>query len=232
MLPVVILAGGRGTRIYPLTENLPKSLVDILGKPFLKWQLDLLQQNGVSDVTICVSHKSDLIKNYVNNYFGRRLKVKLIEDGDSQLGTGGAIVGALDVLGEKFAVLYGDSYLPFGIQEATEFFLKEQPLSLMTVTKAENVGLNGNADYVNNKVTQYRKGSTKPNMQYVDYGLNFFHKVAFKDFKKNTNIDLSDIQSSLAKSQQLSGFEVENRFYEIGSFQGIQDLTEYLRGIK
>ena len=231
MLPVVILAGGRGTRIHPLTENLPKSLVTILGKPFLGWQLDLLQQNGISEVTICVSHKSDLIENYVGSNLGRKIKINLIEDGDSQLGTGGAIVGALDALGEKFAVLYGDSYLPFGIQEATEFFLKNQPLSLMTVTKAENVGSNGNVDYGNNVVTQYRKGATSPSMQYVDYGLNFFHKQVFKDFKKNTNIDLSDIQSLLAETRQLSGFEVENRFYEIGSFQGIKDLAEYLKGV-
>jgi NDP-sugar pyrophosphorylase family protein len=232
MLPVVILAGGRGTRIYPLTENLPKSLVTILDKPFLEWQFELLQQNGVSEVTMCVSHKSELIKNYVSSYPGKGLKVNIIEDGDSQLGTGGAIVGALDALGEKFAVLYGDSYLPFGIQEATEFFLKNQPLSLMTVTKAENVGSNGNVDYGNNMVTQYKKDLTNPRMQYIDYGLNFFHREVFEDFKKNTNIDLSDVQSSLAESRQLSGFEVENRFYEIGSFQGIKDLAEYLRGVQ
>jgi MurNAc alpha-1-phosphate uridylyltransferase len=232
MLPVAILAGGRGTRLHPLTDNLPKSLVPILGKPFLEWQLNLLQQNGISEVTICVSYKSDLIKNYIYSNSNRSLKLNIIEDGDTQLGTGGAIVGALDTLGEKFAVLYGDSYLPFGIQEATDCFLKSEPLSLMTVTKAESVGSSGNVEYRNNVVTQYRKGSTNPSMKYVDYGLNFFQREAFQDFKINTNIDLSDIQSSLAKNQQMGGFEVKNRFYEIGSFQGIRDLEKYLRGAK
>ena len=228
MLPVIILAGGRGTRIRPLTESLPKSLVPILGKPFLEWQLDLLEQNGVRDVTICVSYKSELINAFIRGNLSGRLKIDLVEDGDSQLGTGGAIVGALKSVGKKFMVIYGDSYLPFGIREAADFFMTSETLSLMTVIKADKVGLKGNAVYRNNLVVEYEKNTNNPSMQYLDYGLNFFQADAFKGFEKNTYIDLSQIQSSLALARQLSGVEVENRFYEIGSMQGIKELTDYL----
>jgi NDP-sugar pyrophosphorylase family protein len=86
MLQTVVLAGGLGTRIRPVYENLPKSLIPICGRPFLAWQLELLQKNGVTEVILCVSHKSDLIEKYISEEKSFGMQILFSYDGVKQIG--------------------------------------------------------------------------------------------------------------------------------------------------
>jgi N-acetyl-alpha-D-muramate 1-phosphate uridylyltransferase len=229
MLPLAILAGGYATRLGLLTAEIPKSLIQINGRPFVDWQLELLIMNGYSDFVFCVSYKSDAIQDYLGDGKDRGVRIQYSLDGPTQLGTGGAVQNALPQLGKMFGVIYGDSYLPTNYLAAEEGFLSSSSQALMTVYKNQNQFDSSNVEFVNGKLINYEKGTKNENMRHIDYGITFFREVAFHPWRDQSAFDLADVCLQLAKESQLDGFEVFERFYEIGSIQGIEELSQYLR---
>lgn len=230
MLPIAILAGGLATRIRPVSDSIPKSLVDINGLPFLEWQLRLLEENLCDRVVICVSHKSEMIEEFLKHREKCNLDVALSWDGSQRLGTGGALVNAKDLLGPAFLVLYGDSYLPINFKKISDYFVESDSLSLMTVVRNDRSKEPSNVKYENGYVLKYSKRESQEDMHYIDYGLNAFKADVFSGYPSDSPIDLSDIQSDLATRHELRGYQVNQRYYEVGSFQGIQDFENYIGG--
>jgi N-acetyl-alpha-D-muramate 1-phosphate uridylyltransferase len=228
MLPIAILAGGFATRLGELTHNLPKCLVEIRGRPFIDWQLDLLTNAGYTDFVFCISYKSDLVQNYLGDGSRWNSRFRYSFDGDQQLGTGGAILKALPLLGSQFAVIYGDSYLPIDYNEIEVKFLQSGIKSLMTVYENRNNFDSSNVEYQNGRLINYEKGQNNPNMTHIDYGLTYFQASAFATWMGPASFDLSVLCHKLVVTKNLDGIEVFNRFYEIGSIQGIKELSEYL----
>ena len=135
-ISVVILAGGLATRLRPITEKIPKSLVPVAGKPFLAHQLKLLHARGIRRAVLCIGYLGEMIqRDFGGEAFGVKLDYSF--DGPKLLGTGGAIKRALPLLGEEFFVLYGDSYLPIDYAPIAEFFQRSGKLGLMTVYRNE-----------------------------------------------------------------------------------------------
>lgn len=231
VLPVAILAGGLGTRIQSVSRGLPKSLMEFNGKPFLEWQLQLLEKNKCKAVVICVGYKSDLIKNYLEGRPKSKLDIKLSYDGNYNLGTGGALVKARKYLGKAFLVLYGDSYLSVNFEEVSENFLSVRKSGLLTVLKNDLNFEPSNVYFRNNLVLQYDKINRSNKMKYIDYGLSAFKSDAFTEFSSTKFLDLSIILSQLAIQKQLAGYEVYERYYEVGSIQGTQDFQELSKEI-
>jgi MurNAc alpha-1-phosphate uridylyltransferase len=229
MLPMAILAGGYGTRLGPLTREIPKCLIEINGRPFVDWQLDLLISHGYLDFVFCLSYKSKLIQEYLGDGSPRGVRIQYSFDGETQLGTGGAIQKALPMLGPAFGVLYGDSYLPMNYQQAQQLFLSSPSHALMTVYKNQNQFDKSNVEFVDGKLLKYQKGTNNTSMHHIDYGITFFKETAFQSFADQSSFDLSNVCNQLAKYKQLDGFEVFERFYEIGSLLGIEEFTQYLR---
>jgi len=230
MLPIAILAGGLATRIKPISDSIPKSLVEIRGKPFLEWQLQLLEKSNCERVVICVSHKSEMIEEFVRHRDKSGLDIHLSCDGAQRLGTGGALINAKNLLGPAFMVLYGDSYLPVNFGEISDFFVKSSNLSLMAVVRNTNGAEPSNVTYENGYVLRYDKKNPDSGMKFIDFGLNVFRAEAFNNFSTISPIDLSDIQSELATRHELLGYQVTQRYYEVGSFQGIEDFKNYIGG--
>jgi N-acetyl-alpha-D-muramate 1-phosphate uridylyltransferase len=228
MLPIAILAGGFATRLGELTQNLPKCLLKINGRPFIDWQLELLINAGYRDFVFCISYKSDLVQNYLGDGSRWNSRFRYSFDGDQQLGTGGAILKALPLLGSQFAVIYGDSYLPIDYSEIEVKFLQSGTQSLMTVYENRNSFDSSNVEYQNGRLINYEKGQNNSNMTHIDYGLSYFQASAFETWTGPASFDLSVLSHKLAVTKNLDGIEVFNRFYEIGSIQGIKELSEYL----
>ena len=225
---VALLAGGLATRLRPVTEKIPKSLIDINGKPFIYHQLNLLKNNGIKKVVICAGYLSEMIEEYVKD--GKEFGVEVVysKDGEKLLGTGGALKRALPLLGEKFFVMYGDSYLTVDYQKIAEDFEKSNYSALMTIIKNENKWDTSNVIYENGKIIKYDKNSSEK-MDYVDYGLEIMTPECLNSIPNNIAVDLSDIFKDLIVKGKMGGYEVHERFYEIGSFQGIEDLKNYLK---
>jgi len=228
MLPIMILAGGLATRLYPITEKIPKSMIPVNGAPFIHWQMKLLEEAGFDKFILCVSHKSREIKNYLKD--GSKFGVEIIysEDGEKLLGTGGAILKATRFVDDKFAVLYGDSYLPIDYKLAERYFLEINKPAMMTIFKNDNIFDQSNVLYIDHSIVEYKK-KFNDDYKHIDYGLSFFTKSVFQKYPTETNFDLAEVCENLAENAGLAGYEVFERFYEIGSLQGIEDLETHLK---
>jgi NDP-sugar pyrophosphorylase family protein len=229
MLTVAILAGGLATRLQPILKETPKSLINICGKPFIDWQLSLLSSSGVKRVVLCTSYKSEMIEDYVGDGSKFGIEINYSKDGPIQLGTGGAIKKATQMLEEKFMVLYGDSYLPIDYKAVQSVFENVDELALMSIYKNNNEFDSSNVHFEFGKVKNYSKVSNSDGFNYIDFGLSFFNKSIFGGHGLDEKFDLSDTFSALCKADQLAAFEVKQRFYEVGSVRGISDFTEYIK---
>jgi MurNAc alpha-1-phosphate uridylyltransferase len=228
MLPVAILAGGLATRLRPITATIPKSMIEICGKPFAHWQTKHLVAAGVREIVYCVSYKSELIEEFLGDGSNYGVKITYSHDGPKQLGTGGAIVKALPKLGEKFMVVYGDSYLPIDYSKVIDKYEESQKPALMTVYANNGRFDSSNVDFKDGVLNEYKKGITSPEMTHIDYGLSCFNKSVFSDCALDLPLDLAQICTDLASQNLLAGYEADERFYEIGSCQGILDFTEFV----
>lgn len=228
MLTVAILAGGLAQRLRPLTESVPKSLIEVSGRPFISWQLDYLKSQDVDDVVLCCGYLGGMIEELIGNGSEYGLNVRYSYDGESLLGTGGALKKALPLLGDAFFVLYGDSYLPISFNAVQDKFFQAGHLSVMTVLKNMNQWDKSNVIFENLSVVEYNKIKFNPRMQYIDYGLAIIDANIFNAHNFGSNFDLGEVYGRLASTRELVGYEVNERFYEIGSFIGIKELEEYL----
>lgn len=232
MLPIAILAGGLATRLHPLTVTIPKAMVEICGEPFVHWQTKLLAKSGIREIVYCVAYKSEMIEDFLGDGSRYGVNIRYSHDGPTQLGTGGAVIKVLPHLGEKFMVLYGDSYLPIDYAKVAETFLEAKKPALMTVYQNDNNLDTSNVLYIDGRIEIYSKGKNSSDLHHIDYGLSCFNASVFPPYARQTPVDLSVICAELSSSKLLAGFEVHDRFYEIGSFNGIRDFTEYIKGTK
>jgi NDP-sugar pyrophosphorylase family protein len=228
--PILILAGGLGTRIADLAGALPKSMVPVKGKPFVDLQLKLLASQGARRVVMCVGHQSQPLIDHVGTGSQFGLDVSYSPDGELLLGTGGAILKASNLVTSPFAVLYGDSYLDIDFKPAYQAFLQSGKRGLMIMFRNANSIIPSNILYEHGVVVAYNKDNPAPAMQHVDFGLSFFCKEAFQAEDGSTPFDLSQVVQSLIEQSELAGFETDQRFYEVGTPGGVRELEWYLSG--
>ncbi len=228
MLPVAILAGGLATRLRPLTETIPKALIEINGEPFLGHQLRLLKRHGVTRAVLCVGYLGEKIRDFSGDGSRFGLKVEYSFDGPRLLGTAGAIQRALPLLGDAFFVLYGDSYLPCDYRAIERLFLEAGTSGLMTVFRNEGRWDASNVEFSEGRILRYDKVERAPEMHHIDYGLGAFRASAFDALLKDRPQDLAVVYRDLLGKAELAGYEVAERFYEIGSQAGIEDLQAFL----
>jgi len=248
-IPVAILAGGLATRLRPTTEKIPKSLIPVAGKPFLAHQLELLRSRGIRRAVLCVGYLGEMIQRQFGD--GSAFDVKLDysfdssrrsdlprwsetktgakADGPKLLGTGGAIKRALLLLGDEFFVLYGDSYLPVDYRPIAEFFRRSGKLGCMTVYRNEGRYDTSNVVFRDGSIVVYDKKNRLPEMHHIDYGLSLFQATVFNAFPAGEPFDLAEVMGKLVQERQLAGYEVHERFYEIGSPAGLAELESLLQ---
>jgi NDP-sugar pyrophosphorylase family protein len=248
-IPVAILAGGLATRLRPITGKIPKSLLPVAGKPFLAHQLELLQSRGIRRAVLCIGHLGEMIQREFGNgsAFGVQLDYSFDSsrhsdlprqseaemgakaDGPKLLGTGGAIKRALPLLGDEFFVLYGDSYLPVEYQPIAEFFRRSGKLGCMTVYRNEGRYDTSNVVFRAGEIAVYDKKNRSPEMRHIDYGLSLFKASVFESYSAGQPFDLAEVMGKLVREKQLAGYEVRERFYEIGSPAGLAELEILLK---
>ncbi|HUA38925.1 MAG TPA: nucleotidyltransferase family protein [Candidatus Sulfopaludibacter sp.] len=227
-IPVAVLAGGLATRLRPITEKIPKSLVPVAGKPFLAQQLELMRSRGIHRVVLCVGYLGKMIQREFGDGSAFGVQLDYSFDGPRLLGTGGAIKRALPLLGGDFFVLYGDSYLPVAYQPIADFFHRSGKRGLMTVYRNEGKYDTSNVVFRDGEIAVYDKKKRLPEMHYIDYGLSLFKAEAFNSYPSDQPLDLAEVMGRLVHERQLAGYEVHERFYEIGSPPGLAELEALL----
>jgi MurNAc alpha-1-phosphate uridylyltransferase len=238
-MQAVVLAGGLATRMRPRTERVPKSLLEVAGRPFVDWQLELLAGAGLRQVVLCIAHLGQAIVDHVGDGSRHGVTVRYARetgpDGKGQLlGTAGALRAALPLLEPRFLVTYGDSYLPFDYA-APLVRLAEHPDcdGVMSVY--------GNADRYEGSnvatdgawVLRYDKRRTPiaggPALDHIDYGAIALRREVIAALPPGVPLGLDAISEELAVRGRLRAFVVHERFFEIGSPEGWAALDLHLR---
>jgi NDP-sugar pyrophosphorylase family protein len=228
-MPVAILAGGLATRLRPITEKVPKLLVEVAGEPFFTHQLRLLKAAGLHRIVLCVGYLGEMIVEQYGNGARFGVEIDYSFDGPTLLGTGGALIHAQPKLGEAFYVLYGDSFLPIEYLDVGRHFLDSGQAGLMTVFENHGQFDASNVWFEDGHIRIYDKKLSEPRMHHIDYGLGLLRASALVPYPNDKVVDLAAVYGDLVRRGELAGYEVAHRFYEIGSHAGLIELDGLLR---
>jgi NDP-sugar pyrophosphorylase family protein len=228
-LQVAILAGGLATRLRPLTEKIPKSMVMIQGRPFLEYQLDFLRKGGVTSVVLCIGYLGEQIGNYFGD--GRKfgMNITYSYEGEQLLGTAGALKKAERLLENPFFTMYGDSYLSLDFADAMSYFKSQNKLALMSVYKNYDRYERSNTMIEGGLVKRFSKKEKSKGMVYIEYGANIFRKEALELIPEGLSYSLEELFLELIRREQLLAYEVRKRFYQIGSPEGLEEFKRHIR---
>jgi len=228
LYPVVILAGGLATRLRPISEEIPKTLVDIAGEPFITHQLRLLHARGIKQVIISAWYLGEMIEEYLGDGREFGMQVQYVFDGEKALGTAGAVRKALNLLDGPFFVLNGDTYFPCDYAAVQAFYASHSHAGLMTVNFNQMDWHESNVELKDGKIIRHQKQNQDPLMKHVDAGLALFDPQVFMHIPEGQNADMMDVFQKLLAEDNLIGYEEKQRFYEMGSFSGLKELDTLL----
>lgn len=227
-LPVAILAGGLATRLGSLTKQTPKCLLEVSGRPFIHHQLRQLRGQGVAKVVLCLGYLGERVVEAVGDGSAFGLEVAYSFDGPELRGTAGAIRRALPMLGGAFFVLYGDSYLECPYADVQAAYEAAGKLALMTVFRNEGRWDSSNVEFRDGRILAYDKANRTPAMRHIDYGLGILDRRAMDVVPESGAYDLATVYQGMLRRGELAGFEVAERFYEIGSVAGLEEARAHL----
>jgi len=227
-MQAVILAGGLGTRLRPLTETVPKALIPVRGRPFVDYQLDLLKKSGIDDFVFCVGHLGDKVQRHLGDGSAKECKIQYSYDGPRLLGPAGALRRAEGLLQNRFFVTYGDAYLRAPYGDMMEALGTSGKLAVMSVYRNENRF--GRSDVVvkNGAVVQYDKKNRVKGMDWINYGVTALKKEALALIPEGEFCDEEAFYGSLIKRGELLAFEVKERFYEIGTPTSLSEFEAFM----
>ncbi len=230
MLPVAILAGGLATRLGEVAAAVPKILVDVAGRPFAEHQLDLLRHQGVTRVLYCIGHLGAQVRAALGDGARWGMRFDFVEDGPRLAGTGGAVRRAIAHVDGPVFTMYGDAYLDCPLSEVQAAFAASGQPALMTVFRNENQWDTSNVVFRGGRIEAYDKTRRTPDMHYIDYGCGVFSPGVFDRYPAEDALDLARVYGDLVAAGRLAGFEVHQRFYEIGSPRGLEETRAWLAG--
>ncbi|HLL89240.1 MAG TPA: nucleotidyltransferase family protein [Tepidisphaeraceae bacterium] len=234
-VPAVILAGGLATRLRPITEKIPKALVELAGRPFIDWQLDLLAENGIRQVVMCLGYLGEMVRDHCGDGGARGMEIRYSFDGDKLMGTGGAVRRAADAShlpadpAAPFWVMYGDSYMDIDYRAVLAAFATSGADGLMTVFRNEGRWDTSNVIFEGGRLVKYSKRDRSPAMRYIDYGVGILRRGTLGRVPGDWPHDLAELYSALVDEGRMIGYEVTNRFYEIGTPASLEEARQYLR---
>jgi NDP-sugar pyrophosphorylase family protein len=227
-LPTVcILAGGRGVRLGAHVDLVPKPLVEVAGEPFLFHQLRLLARHGAERAVICVGYLGDRIREAIGDGSAFGVQVQYSDDGETLIGTAGAVRQALPLLGEEFLVLYGDTYLRVDYAAVAGARRAAGLPALMTVLRNQGRWDTSNAAF-DGRLVRYDKHHPDPAMEWIDYGLAVLTAAGLASVPGEP-ADLADVYAALSQRGELAGYEATERFYEIGTPEALAETSAFLR---
>jgi MurNAc alpha-1-phosphate uridylyltransferase len=229
-MQLVVLAGGLGTRLGTVASNVPKALVPVAGRPFVEHQLELFRLHNLDQILFCTGHLGEMIERHVGD--GSKFGVSAMysrEAPESLLGTAGALVNALPQLAEEFLVIYGDSYLPTDLRAFVEWSRLSGSPAAMTVFHNAGQWDKSNVRVAGRKVVFYSKDAPVGECDFIDYGLSYFKRAVIESyFGSPLPLDLGFVHRQLVAKGLLDAFEVSERFYEVGTPKGVDELGKYL----
>ena len=222
MYPFIILCGGLATRLGSIAAETPKCLLEVNNKPFLYYQLKHLEKSGAQDVYLSVGQLSEKFYDFIKNYRFKNISIKLVEDGPSPLGTGGAVKNIIKRIDSPSFVMYGDSFLRINLLDVRNSY-NENLGPLIVIYKNDDRYDKSNVYFDGDNII-YNKTNPSHLSDHIDYGIGIYKYSDFENTIKS--FDLSLIQERFSKFKKLQYFEAKKRFYEIGTPSSYKKVEE------
>ncbi len=229
-MQLAILAGGLGTRLGPLTADIPKSLVQVLGRPFVERQIELVRRAGVRRLVLCVGHYGQKIVDRLGDGSALGVEIAYSFEGPELLGTGGALKKAEPLLDPAFMMMWGDSYLMLDYAAIWQAFMAQGLPAMMVVYRNRNQRVPSNVKLEQGRVAVYDKWQEDPAKEYIDEGLTCLKREVLERVPPGRPFAIEEVFRDLAAEGLLAAYETSQPFYEIGTPAGIAELEEVLRG--
>lgn len=227
-MQAVILAGGLGTRLRPLTKTVPKPMVPVAGAPYLEHQLRLLATQSITDIVLLTGYLSEQIEDYFGD--GSRLGLSIRYSRESSpLGTGGALRQAIELLKDSFLVIYGDSYLPIEYSDVLEKLQASPASGVVTVydNRHDDTGVTNNIALDNQGwITKYSKDQgADPDLRYVEAGVLGLTLEVVRMIPPGQVSLEQEIFPRLIDDRRLLALVTTERFYDIGRPQRLEKIA-------
>ena len=229
-MQIVILAGGLGTRLWPLTKEVPKPMIPVAGVPYLERQLQLIARQGLRDVVILTAYLGEQIEEYFTD--GSRLGLSIRYSREAEpLGTGGALREARSLLEDVFVVIYGDSWLPIEYGSVGSRLAASAAMGALVVYRDVDgaTGVRSNVALgPEGLVARYDKiAANDPELVYIDAGVLALRREVLNLAPASGKVSLEQgIFPQLIERRSLLGIATKQRFYDIGTFDRLQAIEE------
>lgn len=214
-MKAVVLCGGLGTRLRPITYEIPKVLIPVRGKPVLDHLIDLFRREGVTEVILSVGHLKDKIKEYAHTITD--IPVTLLEE-SSPLGT----AGPLKLLGqqsEPFIVSNGDELKDIPLKEMLGFHQERQAAATIALKKVENPTLYGVARLDGDVIKEFVEKPLNPPSSLISAGLYILDPTVQQRVPEGFAMLEKDVFPHLAEEGKLFGFPFPGQWYDTGNFE-------------
>ena len=228
-MKAVILAGGLGARLRPVISGIPKPMAEVLGKPFLAWQIEQLKKFGILDIIISIGHLGDKIKLYFRDGEKLGTRIKYAEE-RQPLGTGGALRNASRYLtsGKKFLVVSGDTYLDLDFPDFLRFHDEKNSLITMALARRERPSKSGCVEIdKENRIVKFvekEKGAGLINAGYLIFSSEVFDYMP----KKNKFSLEYDLYPKLVKTKRIFGYVTSGYFRDLGNPEDYEAMKKEL----
>ena len=220
-MKAIILAGGRGKRLRPITDYVPKSLIPVKNIPIIEWQIKYLKKYGVNEVIICTGYKTKMIENYLSmKNIGVKIKFSVEK---FPLGTGGAIKKAGKMINDKsFFVINGDTITNIDLTK-----LAKKPNSIASIELRTKFGI---LEINSNKISKFKEKKEISNL-WMNAGIYYLQKVILKDLPNKGDIEKT-LFPDYAKKGKLNTVKFKKiKWYSIDSFKDIEDCSREIQKI-
>jgi NDP-sugar pyrophosphorylase family protein len=224
-MKVIILAGGKATRLPQSAKNIPKSLVRVAGKPILQHQIDLLEKHGLKDIRLSLGYMADKIIDYLDG------KYEYIIESEP-LGTGGAIKFASKNLKEEFMVLNGDILSDIDLSKFIKFHKNVPQTNSLAVWYCQDARPYGLIDLKGKKAVKFKEKPQSPTSGYINAGFYILSPNIFKNIKKTSFSIEKDVFSKLAKNGQLAAFIYEGYWTDAGTEKRLKQAKNKMFHVK
>ncbi|MBI2662638.1 HAD-IIIA family hydrolase [Candidatus Woesearchaeota archaeon] len=225
----VILAGGMGTRLKPITDTIPKPMILMNGKPFLEYLLGMLKENGIEEVVLLLGYLPEKICDYFGDgsKFGLRIKYSI---GEVSFETGKRIKFAEELMGDNFLLMYCDNYWPLNLNNLVEYHNKHDVLATVTIyTNKDNFSKSNMKVDEQGYVVLYDKSRQEKNLSGVEIGFYILSKDIFRMMPETNFSFEKKIIPELIEKKQLAGYLTDHRYYSVGSLERLPITEDFLR---
>jgi mannose-1-phosphate guanylyltransferase/phosphomannomutase len=243
MTKIVIVAGGLATRMLPITEDIPKCMIEINGKPLIQHQLEFFKERGYKDFIFCVAHLAEKVKEYFKDGTNFGLHIQYVQETQELMGTAGSVKLAEDMIDEDFIVFYGDVLTSMNLDKLLQFHREKNGIATICLRqlpvnyKSSSIICIGE----NSEINVFLESPSWADIEkhkskglHINDGIYVFKKEIFDFIPKGKKFDFAKDLFPLfvGKKNEIFGYISEEFFRELGRVEKYEAFLQEIRGRK